>query len=270
MAPVLSRREWLAGILPLLLFPRATAARAATTGTLADATRQETGYRLEVGVLFGLLSFEVAGRVVETVDRAAGRYLVRIDGEGSGVRLRLEADGLLRDGRYRPVRSRSWHLLRGRENRLAIDYDYERGRIEYHAVGHTFFLGRRRQVDDAVALPGAPVDDAVSACLNFAADRLDRGPDGAYRTRVVRRARPEHEGPDDVNPGGYRVEIVPLSFRVEEDAATGRLVAQVDMTRWSTWARSSRPAVLNFRPDRRIESVDSPLILGSRATLRFS
>jgi hypothetical protein len=212
----------------------------------------------------------VKGRVIEELDRPGERYRVRIEGEGSGISVRMDTSGIIRAGRFMPVRTRNWHLIRGRENRLAIDYDRERGRIEYHALGHTFFLGRRRQVDDVAALPkDGPIDDAISACLNFAADRLERDADGSYRTRVVRRARPENEGPDDVSQDGYRIEIVPLVFRTEAEAATGRLVAQVDLTRWSTWARSSRPAVLTFRRDRRIESVDSPMILGSRATLRL-
>ena len=86
--------------------------------------------------------------------------------------------------------------------------------MNYHAVGHTLLRGRRRQVDDVVVLPAdKPVDDAVSASLNFAAGRLEQDPDGAYRMNVLRRSRPPGEGPDDVTPGAYRVEVVPCVFR---------------------------------------------------------
>ena len=262
MDHLLTRRALLSGILPFIFV--------AGRRLPLDAASQETAYRLEVGILFGLISYEIKGRVIEEIDRAAERYRVRIDGDGTGISTHMDVSGIIRGGRFVPVRTRNAQTLRGRENRLAIDYDYERGRIEYHSVGYTFFLGRRRQVDDTVAIPkDGPIDDAVSACLNFAADRLERAPDGSYRTRVVRRSRPENEGPDDVSPDGYRIEIVPFAFKTEEEPGTGRLHAKIDLTRWSTWARSSKPAVLTFRRDRRIESVDSPMILGSRAMLRL-
>src|SRR5262249_35987683 len=141
----------------------------------------------------------------------------------------------------------------------------------YHSVGHTFFLGRRRQADDVVRLaPDQRVDDLASAELNFAANTLDRDPDGAYRVTVVRRARPSDEQPDDVSPDGYRAELTTLRFHASPESATGRWRALVDLTGFSSWARSNRPAKVAFGPDRFIETVSSSLILGTTFTLRLS
>ena len=116
-------------------------------------------------------------------------------------------------------------------------------------MGHTFFLGRRRQVDDTLKLPvGQRVDDLLSAELNLGANKLDQDPDGTYRTLIVRRSRAENEGPDDVSPSGYRAELVPLRFRLTPDAATGRLNALIDITGFSSWARrnSASRACVSF------------------------
>jgi len=138
-------------------------------------------------------------------------------------------------------------------------------------VGHTLLRGRRRQVDDVVTLPpGQIIDDAVSAGLNFAAGRLERDLDGAYRMTVLRRSRPRGEGPDDVTPGAYRVEVVPVRFQVEPEPATGKLVARVDMSGWSSWARADQPARLVFTPERRLESIETRLIWGSAVRMRLS
>jgi hypothetical protein len=221
-------------------------------------------------MLFDLLSYSVGGTMVEEVDAGAGRYQVLITGTGSGVSTRIDARGLIDNGRYRPLELKSAHSFVGRPSSLSITYDYARGLVEYHAVGHTLLRGRRRQVDDVVTLPTEPVDDAVSAGLNFAAGRLARDPDGAYRMTVLRRSRPRGEGPDDVTPGAYRVEAVPVRLQVEPEAATGKLIARVDMSGWSSWARADQPARLVFTPERRLESIETRLIWGSAVRMRFS
>jgi hypothetical protein len=209
--------------------------------------------------------------MVEEVDTSAGRYRVDITGSGAGVSTRIEARGLIEDGRYRPLALKSAHSFVGRPSSLSITYDYARGLVDYHAVGHTLLSGRRRQVDDVVALPpGQPVDDAVSAGLNFAAGRLEQDPDGAYRMAVLRRSRPPDEGPEDVTPGAYRVEVVPVRLQVEPDPLTGKLIAQVDMSGWSSWARADQPAHLVFTPERRLESIETRLIWGSAVRMRLS
>jgi len=170
-----------------------------------------------------------------------------------------------------PTETRSSHTVRGRENRLVLTYDYDHGVVEYHGVSYTLLLGRRRQVDDLVRLgPGQRVDDVISAELNFAANTLEVEADGAVRITVVRRARPVNEGPDDVSASGYRAELMTLRFRAAPDTATGRLTALVDLTGFSSWARSTHPARVAFGPDRRLESVTSSLILGTTFTLHLA
>src|SRR6266545_3727630 len=147
----------------------------------------------------------------------------------------------------------------------------ERQRAEIHAVTHTLLLGRRRQIDDVLTIPaGRHVDDLISAELNFADNTLDRDPDGTYHTWVVRRARADNEGPDDVSPDGYRAELVPLRFRPSPDPATGGLTALIDITRFSSWARPDQPARVTFASDRQLTSVQSVLLYGSTLKLRVT
>jgi hypothetical protein len=265
--PALSRRAVLLGLGSLALslaLPTRRVAANLPVGRTFD-------YRVEISMLFDLLRYSVGGTMVEEVDAGAGRYRVLITGSGTGVSTRIEARGLIDNGRYRPLELKSAHSFVGRPSSLSITYDYSRGLVDYHAVGHTLLRGRRRQVNDVVVLPpGQPVDDAVSAGLNFAAGRLEQDPDGAYRMSVLRRSRPRGEGPDDVTPGAYRVEVVPVRLEVEPDAATGKLIARVDMSGWSSWARADQPARLVFTPERRLESLETRLIWGSAVRMRLS
>jgi hypothetical protein len=252
----LSRRAFLAASLPLLASPRLAVA--------AVPARQAFNYSVEVGVLFDLITFALKGTALSEVDHAVGRYRVSMHGEGDSISLDTEARGMIRRGRFIPVETHSNSTIRGRESRLDLLYDHDRGTVEYHSVMHTFFLGRRRQVDDTLKLPvDRRVDDLLSAYLNFAANTLEREPDGTYRTFIVRRARPENEGPDDVSASGYHAELVPLRFRVTPDSATGRLNALIDITGFSSWARRGQPARVTFGPDRHLESMQTKLILGT-------
>jgi hypothetical protein len=262
MSPLLSRRDLLLAPLALLALSRPAQARGEVRNVFA--------YGVDVSVLFDLITFEIGGTVAEQIDYPAGRYQVTIAGEGAGVSSRTEASGVIRDDGFMPVETTSFHTLRGRENRLTLRFDYGRRVAEYHGVSHTLLLGRRRQVDDVIPLePGERVDDLISASLNFAANRLPLEPDGTYRTAVVRRARPRNEGPDDISPTGYRAEIVPLRFRPVKDPGTGRLTALLDLTRFSSWARPGKPARVVFGPDRRLVSIESSLILGTRFHVRL-
>jgi hypothetical protein len=226
---------------------------------------------MRFGILFGVFSYGAFGTVNQEIDREAGRYRVTLVGEGTGLRSRVESAGLIREGRFLPVSIRSAHTVRGRENTLAVDFDHERHRVEYHGVAHTFFLGRRRQVDDVLRLPqDRRVDDLLSATLNFAEDRLERSPDGTYGTWVVRRTRPENEGPDDVSPSGYRAELVPVRFKPTVDPGTGLLTALLDVSGFSSWARPGQPARVVFGPHRFLQLIDCPLILGSTLNIRLT
>jgi hypothetical protein len=236
-----------------------------------ESGRSVLGYHLDLSVLFNVLTLSMTGTVTQEIDRKAGRYRVTMDGKGIGISTGTEATGLIRDGRFKPLESRSFHVIRGRSNTSVTTYDYARRRAELHAVVYTLLLSRRRQIDDAIALPqDRPVDDLVSAALNFAAGTLDREADGTYYTSVMRRKRAENEGTDDVAPDGYRAELVPLRFRPTPDGPDGRLSALIDITRFSSWARSDQPARVVFTPDRLLESVQSSLILGTTLSVRVS
>jgi len=256
----LSRRAFLSlPLIGLAIPPRAVS---------AGPQRTTRGYEANLGILFDLLTLSMAGSVTTEIDQSAGRYHVTMDGTGPGVSGRSESSGIIRGGRYMPTETRSTHVFRGRENRLALTYDYDRGVVEYHSLSYTILLGRRRQVDDAVRIaPGQRVDDAISAELNFAANALEVGPDGSYHLTVVRRARAADEGPDDVAANGYRAELASLSFHPVRDAATGQIAAMIDLSGFSSWARASRPAHVGFGADRHLESIKSSLILGTTFTL---
>ena len=263
MALRLSRRAFLAASLPLLVSPRVALAE--------PPARQVFDYSLNVGVLFNLITFALKGTVVKEIDHTAGRYRVSMNGEGDSISLHTEARGMIRQGRFMPVEMRSQSTIRGRESRLDMLYDHDRGTVEYHSVMHTFFLGRRRQVDDTLKLPtDRRVDDLLSAELNFAANALEQDPDGTYRTFIVRRARPEDEGPDDVSASGYHTELIPLRFQAVPEDASGRLRALIDITSFSSWARHSQPARVTFGADRHLESLDTKLILGTIFKVRVA
>jgi hypothetical protein len=225
---------------------------------------------VDVGVLFGLFAFSMVGSVDEQIEPVPGKYRVVVAGEGSGIANRLESAGLVRGGRLVPTTSDLSFSIRGRESRTVIRYHHERGLLDYTHVSHTFLLGRRREARDVLRFPvGLPVDDVVTATLNYARGALERDPGGAYRTWVVRRARPDHEGPDDVRAEGYRAEIVPLVLRVAPDPVSGHPVAQVDLTPFSSWARDDSPARIAFGPYRRPESIQARLMLGTTVRITF-
>lgn len=264
MEPMLSRRQLLVALPAAFLLTRARA-------HAIEEARAVVAYKLDLSVLFNLITLSLTGTVTQEIDRRAGRYRVSMEGQGVGISTRTEASGIIREGRFKPLESRSVHMFRGRQNTTTTTYDYDRQRVELHAVSHTLLLGRRRQVDDTMALPpGRQVDDLISAELNFAADTFDRDSDGTYHTWVVRRSRADSEGPDDVSPDGYHAELVPLRFRPSPDGSTGRLTALVDITRFSSWARPDQPARVTFGADRRIESVQSALILGTTLSVRVT
>ncbi len=267
MPPALTRRQFLALPVPFLV----SSWGPGILGAEPKVTRLQRRYDAQVGVLFDLLRFSVAGQVTEEIDRSAGRYRVTVAGGGIGVAGQTDSVGVIRGGRFLPVETTSVSTVRGRENRGHVAYDLERRLVRFRSVSHTLFLGRRREVDDTVAVPpGVHVDDLLSAELNFAANVLERDPDGAYRVTVARRARPEEEGVDDVTTDGYRAELKTVRFRPDPQPDTGRLHALVDLTGFSSWARAGAPAQVAFAPDRHLESVRSSLMLGTTFTLRLT
>jgi hypothetical protein len=253
----------LAVVLPLLAGPRAP-------GRVSAATRSRRGlFSAELGVLYDALAFRVAGTIEETVDRGAGRYQVRADGTGDGVTNCIESVGRVREGRWAPDRASSSFVIRGRQSRSEIVYDWAARQIHYRFRGETFFLRRLRVVDDTISVPeGVHVDDVVTALLNYADGHWKPQSDGAYRTLVVRRRRRNGEGPDEVDADA-RGELVPFELKVGRDEPSGKPAAFFDMTRFSSWAYEGRPARIVFGPDRRPELITSTLMLGTSITIRL-
>src|SRR3989338_4425257 len=236
----------------------------------AKAQSLQVSYAIDAGILYGLVNVHLDGTISEAVDRTAGRYDFKAVGEGDGIANRLEAGGVLRDGRWQPLRGRSWLSVKGRESRSDITYDYARRAIDYHFRGETFFLRRLRVADDVVPIPaGLHVDDAVSATLNYADGVWAPRSDGAFETWVVRRKRNENEGPDDVEKF-YRAELVPFRFRVSTEPGSGQTVAALDFTRFSSWARRDHPAHVTFGRDLRPVSMAFSMILGTSVNIRMA
>jgi hypothetical protein len=259
---LVNRRDFLTLILaPLLLPPSRLGAE--------PLVRQGT-FAAEVGILYQMLTFRLSGNVHESLDRAAGRYDVWIKGEGDAIANRIQSSGVLRAGRWAPVRSESWFQVRGRESRSRVSYDYDRRVIEYHARAETFFMRRLRVVDDVLTVPAdVVVDDAVSALLNFREATWSPQPDGRLRTLVVRRRRTDNEGPDDVAQA-YQAELVPLELRIAPDPQTRKQAALLDLSRFSSWAREDRPARIVFDDERRPSLITGSMILGTSLTIRLA
>ena len=235
----------------------------------AEVETRRTAYGVDVGILWDSLTFHLPGALEEWVDRAAGRYEIKAVGQGSRIQNRIESRGTLRDGRWAPLEATSWFEVAGRQTRSQTLYDYEQRTAEYHFKGETFLLRRQRIADDVLTLPpGVHVDDALSAVLNYADGRWPASADGEYRTAVVRRQRPDKEGADDVAKV-YKAELAPLLLKVAPERESGKLVASLDLTRFSSWARQAQPARVIFGPDRRPESISASLILGTSISIRI-
>jgi hypothetical protein len=225
-------------------------------------------YAVDVAVLYDIFSFHLDGRIEESIDRVTARYHVVIAGEGPSIANHLESSGVLREGRWTPVQSRSWFKIRGRISRTDVDYDHSRHRIDYRARGETFFLRRLRVVEDVVTIPeGTHVDDVISATLNYA-DGSWSPRNGSLRTFVIRRSRPADEGPDDV-ASRYGAELAPLEAKVASDPTSGKSSALFDLSPFSSWMRPSRPARIVFGSNRRPELITTSMILGSSVTIRL-
>lgn len=263
----IDRRQFLTLPLALFLAPLGMARLCRAFAAAVETYRAP--YGVDVRLLYGLLTYRVEGTFTEVIDRPGGRYEAVVEGEGDGIANRIESEGALRQGRWVPVRSRSFFSVKGRESRADITYDHARGRIAYHFKGETFFLRRLRVVDDVLSIPpGLVVDDSISASLNYT-DRLWKpGADGSLVTHVVRRKMAPNEGPDDVQAHA-RAELVPFKLEIAVDAATQKPIAHFDLTRFSSWAKQGQPAQVTFGPDRRPEQLNLPMILGTSVQIRL-
>jgi len=236
--------------------------------TRAETVVRQGQYAADVGILYDMLSFHLKGSIEESVDRLAGQYHVVISGDGASIANRVESIGVLRSGRWAPLRGRSWFNVRGRVSRTEVDYDYDRSSIGYRARAETFFLRRVREVADTVTIPsGVHVDDVVSASLNYA-DGLWHERDGMLRTFVVRRRHSSDEGPDEVAPA-YRAELAPVEAKLLGSQGNGKSSALFDLSPFSSWMRPSAPARIVFGADRRPQLITTSMILGSSVTIRL-
>src|SRR5262245_45213073 len=187
---VIKRREFLKLPIVSLVVPLLGPFAAPLARAHAAAVAHRAPYRVDVSLLYGVLTYRIDETLAESVDRAAGRYEVTMTGEGDGIANKIESAGALRQGRWAPLRSKSFFSVKGRESRADITYDYTARLIEYHFKGETFFLRRLRVVDDSVPVPeGALVDDAISATLNYADQLWRPQADGSLSTHIVRRDR---------------------------------------------------------------------------------
>ena len=256
-----SRRQFLALTLVLTVAP----------GRLLASTSdlRHGPYALDIGLLYSMLTFHLDGAFEEHVDRAAGRYAVQGNGQGDRITSRFESRGVLREGRWSPERVSSYFEIYGRQSRSDITYDQARRRVEYHARGETFLMRKLRVVDDVIAMPaGLHVDDAISALLNYQDGRWTPDAQGRLRTHVVRRRQSDNEGPDDV-AGTYRAEFVPLELVLTADTGSRTPTALLDLSRFSSWARTSKPARIMFDETRRPTLITGPMILGSSVSIRL-
>jgi hypothetical protein len=264
---LLGRRRLLALALAFSLAPPSAAGHAAARPDRRPSRRTE--YEVEIAALHAALRLRLVGEVDERVDRVEGRYAVSHAGEGAGLSSRGETTGVLRKGRWFPLRTQSRVQVAGREGHVEVAYDYEGGVVRYRSRSETFFSRRWRLVDDTLALPpDVHVDDTVSALLNFAHGQWLPGPSGTLDTRMVRRRRERGENLTRA-PGQFRAEIAPVSLRLLGDQPSGRQIALVDLTGFASWAQRDQPARIVLGADGRPEVVTSRLMYGTTLTIRF-
>src|SRR5207245_4893834 len=157
---VIDRRDFLTLPLVFILLPLARA-HAAAVGHIAP-------YRVDVSLLYGALTYRIDETLSESVDKTGGRYEVAVTGEGDGIANRIDSAGILRQGRWAPLRTQSFFSVKGRESRSNVTYDYTARQVDYHFKGETFYLRRLRVVDDTVRMPeGVHIDEASSATLKY-------------------------------------------------------------------------------------------------------
>ena len=260
-----SRRHFLAMLLGSFVAQVGVGARRAWP----DTTTRQAPFVVDAGLLYGVVNLHLDGTLNESVDRGAGTYAVTLGGEGTGMTVRIESRGTLHQRRWTPLEAHSLFVVRGRQTRSDTTYDWTRRAIDYHFRAETFFLRRLRVADDVITVPpGMHVDDAVSAMLNYADDLWAPQPDGTFQTRIVRRQKPENEGPDDVR-GRYRAELAPLTLTRSTDPKSGKPTALFDLSRFSSWAKRDEPARITFGADRRPETLALDMIYGTTVTVEL-
>jgi hypothetical protein len=259
---VLTRRRFLLGLLALALGRPGRA--------LATLEARQSTYEVDLGILYDLLRFRLTGTITEAIDRECGRYEVSMRAQGSGIQNQSDSVGVLRGGRWTPVKSVFRVVVYGREAHLDVTYDHDARLVHYRGRSETFMLRRLRVVEDVVRIPpDMHVDDVATALLNYADGLWPPRPDGRLMTHVVRRRRAPNEGTDEVQKT-YEAELVPVVLTVEPDPGARTSTALFDLGRFSSWAREDRPARIVFGPDRRPQVLTSSLILGTTLAIKIA
>ena len=84
---ILTRRQ-------LLILP-ALGLVCARVGAGSASERKVRAYEADIAVLLNLFTFTLSGTVVQEIDRAAGSYLVTMNGNGAGITAGTEARGII-------------------------------------------------------------------------------------------------------------------------------------------------------------------------------
>src|SRR5207237_7914357 len=127
---LIARRDFLTLPLALLLSPPARA--------YAAVVAHSAPYRVDVSLLYGALPYHIDETLAESIDRTAGRYDVTMTGEGDGIANRIDSTGTLRQGRWAPIRSRSFFSVKGREWRADVTSHSAARQLECPFRGRTF------------------------------------------------------------------------------------------------------------------------------------
>src|SRR5207237_434643 len=106
---VIDRRDFLTLPLVFILLPLARAH--------ATAVAHTAPYRVDVSLLYGALTYRIDETLSESIDKTGGRYAVAVTGEGEGIANRIDSAGILRQGRWAPLRTQSFFSVKGRESR---------------------------------------------------------------------------------------------------------------------------------------------------------
>src|SRR6266536_6053118 len=94
----IDRRQFLS--LPMALFLAPLGMASLGRAFAAPVETYRAPYGVDVRVLYGVLTYHVAGTFIQSIDRPGGRYEATVEGEGDGIANRIESTGTLHQGRW--------------------------------------------------------------------------------------------------------------------------------------------------------------------------
>src|SRR5207245_9444610 len=128
---VIDRRDFLTLPLVFILLPLSRA-HAAAVGHIAP-------YRVHVSLLYGALTYRIDETLSESVDKTGGRYEVAVTGEGDGIANRIDSAGILRQGRWAPLRTQASFSVTERESGSNVTYVCTSPQLTYHFNAPQFY-----------------------------------------------------------------------------------------------------------------------------------